>query len=71
MKVPICRPRVYPIDFETEVQFPEGCPSTERVSVGLPVAERYARPLAPELVSGKPYCPFKLDIWQLSYSFSN
>ena len=70
MKVPISRPRVYLIDFETAVQFPAGCPLTECVSVGLPVAEKYSRPLAPELVSGKAYNPFKLDIWQLGYSFS-
>ena len=68
MKVSISRPRVYLIDFETAVQFPEGCPLFERVSVGFPVAEKYARPHAPELASGKAYCPFKLDVWQLGYS---
>jgi len=73
MKVSISRPRVYLIDFETAVQFPEGCPSIERVSVGYPVTvvEKYARLHAPELVSGKPYSPFKLDVWQLGNSFSD
>ena len=71
MKVPITRPRVYLIDFETAVQFPEGCPLSERVSVGLPIEEQYARPLAPEFASGKAYNPFKLDAWQLGYSLSN
>ena len=71
MKVSISRPRVYLIDFETAVQFPAGCPLTERVSVGCPVAEKYARPHAPEFASGKAYCPFKLDVWQLGRSFSD
>ncbi|KAF9456179.1 hypothetical protein BDZ94DRAFT_1327147 [Collybia nuda] len=31
----------------------------------------YARPLAPEFDSGKPYDPFKLDILQLGKSFSD
>ena len=71
MKVPITRPRVYLIDFETAVQFPEGCPLSERVSVGLPVeGEQYCRPLAPEFASGNAYNPFKLDVWQLGYSLS-
>ena len=37
--------------------------------MGFPVAEKYARPHAPELASGKACCPFKLDVWQLGYSF--
>ena len=73
MKVSISRPRVYLIDFETSVQFPAECPLIERVSVGLPVAieEKYSRPHAPEFASGKAYCPFKLDVWQLGNSFSD
>jgi hypothetical protein len=64
MKVSISRPRVYLIDFETAVQFPAGCPSIERVSMGLPVTviETYSRPHAPEFASGKAYGPFKLDV---------
>ena len=71
MKVSISRPRVYLIDFETAVQFSAGCPSIERVSVGYPFAEKYARPHAPEFASGKAYSPFKLDVWQLGHSFSD
>ena len=71
MNVSISRLRVYLIDFETAVQFPAGCSSITRVSVGYPVAENYARPCAPELCSGEAYCPFKLDIWQLGSSFSD
>ena len=72
MKVSITRPRVYLIDFESAVQFPAGCPSNDRVSVGLPLPdeEKYSRPHAPEFGSGKAYCPFKLDVWQLGNSFS-
>ena len=70
MKVSISRPRVYLINFETAVQFPTGCPLTERVSVGCLVAGEYFRPRAPELDSGKAYSSFKLDVWQLGYSFS-
>ena len=72
MKVSISRPRVYLIDFESAVQFPAGCPSNDRVSVGLPLPdeEKYSRPHAPEFGSGKAYCPFKLDVWQLGNSFS-
>ena len=69
MKVSISHPRVYLIDFETAVEFPAGCPLTERVSVGLPFAEKYTRPHAPEFASGNAYDPFKLDVWQLVYSF--
>ena len=47
-------------------------PLNERVSVGLPFAdaESYTRAHAPEFASGKAYCPFKLDIWQLGSSMS-
>ena len=71
MNVSISRLRVYLIDFETAVQFPAGCSSIERVSVGYPVTGNYARPCAPELSSGEAYCPFKLDVWQLGSCFSD
>ena len=77
MKTSFTRPRVYLIDFEIAIQFPAECPEIERVSIGLPlggsftVPEKYARPHAPEFASGKAYCPFKLDVWQLGISFSD
>ncbi|KAF8056910.1 kinase-like domain-containing protein [Lyophyllum atratum] len=77
MKISPSRPRVYLIDFEVAVAFPLECAAEERVSTGYPFSgsmsdpERYARPLAPEITSGKPYNPFKLDVWQLGISLSN
>ena len=51
---PITRPRVYLIDSEVAIQFPEKSPETERVSVGLPFGgsfstepEKYGRRHAP------------------------
>jgi hypothetical protein len=31
----------------------------------------YSRPLAPEMTTGKPYNPFKTDVWQLGISFKD
>lgn len=63
----IIRPRVYIIDFETAVAFPDNSDPTERLVVGLPFPPElpYERPLPPELILVDPYCPFRLDIWQL------
>ncbi|KAL1745779.1 kinase-like domain-containing protein [Schizophyllum fasciatum] len=72
--VPVHKPRVYLIDFETAVQFPEDCPPAERVCTGIPFPEyvvdpkRYKRPTIPEMRNGEPYDPFKLDVWQLGNS---
>jgi serine/threonine protein kinase len=77
MKISFTRPRVYLIDFEVAIQFPAGCPESERVSKGLPLGgsftepEHYARRHAPEFASGMAYNPFKLDVWQLGTSFSD
>ncbi|KAL1705496.1 hypothetical protein EV121DRAFT_203544 [Schizophyllum commune] len=72
--VPIARPRVYLIDFETAIEFPADCPSSERLCVGLPCinsisdADKYMPPRIPEMDTGEPYDPFKLDVWQLATS---
>jgi serine/threonine protein kinase len=68
------RPRVYLTDFEAAVEFQSQCSLEERLCTGLPVADsfpigNYCRPHAPEFVSGKPYNPFKLDVWQVGVSF--
>ncbi|KAG5719375.1 hypothetical protein E4T56_gene13531 [Termitomyces sp. T112] len=57
-KISISRPRIYLIDFEVSVQFSEDCPIENRV----------CRQCPPEVESGKPYDPFKLDVWQLASS---
>ncbi|KAK7691871.1 hypothetical protein QCA50_005275 [Cerrena zonata] len=70
----VSKPRVYIIDFEFAVEFPADCPSEERLCVGLPCtkwyADDYTRPYPPEINESIPWCPFKLDIWQLGYSFT-
>ncbi|CAL1711514.1 unnamed protein product [Somion occarium] len=76
MTVPISRPRVYIIDFEFAVEFPPDCPAEDRVSVGYPLCKwypstGYSRPAPPEVECGKPYCPFKLDVWQLGVVFTD
>ncbi|KAJ3506817.1 hypothetical protein NLJ89_g6659 [Agrocybe chaxingu] len=42
----------------------------ERLCTGLPFQDdNYSRPRAPELnIPDKPYCPFRLDIWQFGTS---
>ncbi|KAI0371422.1 hypothetical protein BV20DRAFT_942248 [Pilatotrama ljubarskyi] len=68
------RPRVLLNDFETAVYFRADVAPDARTCTGLPLSpsfptpERYFRPLAPELSSGQPYDPFKLDIWQFGDS---
>jgi hypothetical protein len=41
--------------------------------IGLPTSGirtgEYARDIAPEMLSGFPYCPFRADIWQLGTMF--
>ncbi|CAL1711532.1 unnamed protein product [Somion occarium] len=75
MTVAISRPRVYLIDFEVAVEFPSELPIEARVSIGPPsggtinIADGWGRAVPPEVDSGMPYSPFKLDVWQLGYSF--
>lgn len=67
------RPRVYLHDFESAVQFPKDCPVEKRVLVGLPCGSwnSYGRQSPPEVLSGAPYNPFKVDVWQLGTSLSD
>ncbi|KAK0232451.1 hypothetical protein EDD85DRAFT_1025996 [Armillaria nabsnona] len=59
------RPRVYLIDFETAVDFPEDSRLEERVVTGYPFPlDSYGRPVAPEFQVFDTYDPFALDIWQ-------
>ena len=74
-EVTVTRPRVYVTDFETAVYFPPDVPLDKRTCVGPPTAvswptdiREYNRPMPPEVLSGEPYDPFKLDVWQLATS---
>ena len=69
MQVPICRPRVFLIDFEVAHEFPPDTPEGDRRLTGPPW-EDYLRETAPEVALG-PYDPFKADVWQLADSFSD
>lgn len=78
MTVSISRPRVYIIDLECAVEFSAESPPEERRCIGYPLdgsfegceQEDYNRSVPPEVASGKPYDPFKLDVWQLGSSLS-
>ncbi|KAF8161987.1 kinase-like domain-containing protein [Pholiota molesta] len=77
MTISPSRPRVFLIDFEVAIDFPPECPVEEQVVTGIPTggsfgdSDRYTRPHAPEYISGKPYSPFKLDIWQMASSLTD
>ncbi|KAF8884760.1 kinase-like domain-containing protein [Gymnopilus junonius] len=62
----VTRPRVYIIDFESAIEFPEDSLAHERLCSGVPVPPReiYRRQIPAELESDEPYNPFQLDIWQ-------
>ena len=70
MRVPLSRPRVFLSDFETAHEFAPEVPREQRLLIGTPISD-YQRPIPPEIASGKPYDPFKADIWQLAESFSD
>ncbi len=69
---PTNRPRVYLIDFETAICFPEETPYERCLAVSLPAADlglEYTRTLPPELDGFTPYSPFALDVFQLVSDF--
>ena len=74
MSIPSRRPRVWLIDFETAIEFADTCPPEDRVSMGPPIGgsisepDEYKRACPPEVLTGKPYDPFKLDVWQFGNS---
>ena len=53
-----------------QCNFPAGWPSTEHVSVGCFVTEKYARSHAPEFASGKVYHPFMFGNWATVFLIS-
>ena len=65
---------MYINDLELAVSFPWGTPKEQQVCVGIPLGgsvDKNTRPMPPEVLSGKPYCPYKLDVWQLGTAFSD
>ncbi|KAG7089887.1 hypothetical protein E1B28_011521 [Marasmius oreades] len=68
-QIPCSRPRVYLIDFETAICFPEDSVNEDCTCIGHPFGniDNYARPTIRAVGEGKPYNPFILDVWQLSY----
>lgn len=76
-KIAPSRPRVYLIDFEVAVMFPDDCPPQEHICVGIPTGgslndeTKYARPVPEEVACYRPYDPFKLDVWQFGESIKN
>ena len=75
MTVAVSRPRVYIIDYEVAVSFPEDASMDSCACVGPPVGGTaypgdWARALPPEVMSGEHYSPFKLDVWQFGWSFT-
>ena len=73
--LPVSPPRVYLNDFELAINFPREVEAKDRKCVGVPMGgslpDRNARPMPPEVLSGEPYDPFKLDVWQLGTTFSD
>ncbi|KAH9474569.1 hypothetical protein JR316_0013031 [Psilocybe cubensis] len=62
----VARPRVYMIDFETAVEFPADSLESDRMCTSFHRdLDQFGRYIAPELRTKEPYCPFKLDMWQL------
>jgi hypothetical protein len=65
--------RYYLNDFEFAVCFAEHSSPTDRLVSGTPIhsrpIEHYGRIPAPEMLSGRPYCPFKCDVWQMGTLF--
>jgi hypothetical protein len=65
--------RYYLNDFEYAICFEENSDPSDRLVSGIPIhplpIEKYGRIPAPEMLSGRPYCPFKCDVWQMGMLF--
>ncbi|KAI0672670.1 hypothetical protein C8Q78DRAFT_672709 [Trametes maxima] len=76
--IPRSRPRVFLTDFEVAVMFPNETALKDCLVNGFPIGGSYAddvksytRPVPPEVHSGNPYDPFKLDVWQFGTSLDD
>ena len=67
MQVPVSRPRVFMNDLELAMDFSSDG-SGEPLVTGPPTPG-FQRSQPPEMQSGKPFDPFKADIWQLFRSY--
>ncbi|KAH9928467.1 kinase-like domain-containing protein [Epithele typhae] len=72
----ITRPRVFLHDFEVSVMF-ENLPREKHLCIGVPqggtvpFSPDFNGRASPEVLTGEPYCPYKLDVWQLGKSFTD
>ena len=62
-------------DFDLAITFDPHSDPSSRVVTGLPTIGlgpgQYGRDIAPEILSESPYCPFRVDIWQLGKMFKS
>ena len=60
-------------DFEYSIMFSTNSDPAARLVVGPPgglTTDEYNKPLGPEVFGTTPYCPFKMDVFQLGWTFS-
>ncbi|KAF9048009.1 hypothetical protein BDZ89DRAFT_1154829 [Hymenopellis radicata] len=71
MEIPTSRPRVFLIDFETAISFPETLSYDDCLCTSAPFADMdsYAQPIPTMVLSGQPYSPFLLDLFQVTFKF--
>ncbi|KAH9913556.1 kinase-like domain-containing protein, partial [Epithele typhae] len=74
--VRVGHPRVYLHDFEFACGFPQDTPPEEQVCAGPLYGGTVSKSTpadhrsSPEVLTGEPYSPYKLDVWQLGTSFA-
>ncbi|KAL8283408.1 hypothetical protein RQP46_005818 [Phenoliferia psychrophenolica] len=67
-------PQYYINDYEWSVQFSPDSSESSMLVQGFPLQaygitlDEYKRPIPPEVLTGEPYCPFRMDVFQLGTS---